>query len=153
LIILKKYLIILAHHKNIEIEDKDMGYRSEVVLAVSKEMTPHFLTVLARSQRVRELVSDADVFDKDYADGGMLMYWTGVKWYESYEDVAAIDKFVCDCESEALEGWNSTVDGEAGANAEWTHIRFVRIGEEFDDIQCKGEFSYDTINIQRSIEF
>ena len=38
----------MGNLKNLEIEKKDMGYRSEVVLAVSKEMVPHFLTVLAQ---------------------------------------------------------------------------------------------------------
>ena len=128
-----------------------MGYRSEVVLAVSKEMKPHFLAVLARHESVRRLVHDAEVFDKDYQEGGLLMAWGGVKWYDSYPEVAAIDKFVDDCESGCLEGWDNEASGDY-ANSEYEHFRFVRIGEESDDIIESGNFAMDSIYVSRSVE-
>jgi len=129
-----------------------MGYRSEVVLAISKEMKPHFLTVLAQHESARRLVHDAEVFDKDYQEGGLLMAWGGVKWYDSYPEVAAIDKFVDDCESECLEGWDNEASGDY-ANSEYEHFRFVRIGEENDDIKESGNFAMDSIYVSRSVEF
>ena len=138
----------MGNLKNSDIEEKDMGYRSEVVLAVSKPMVPHFLTVLAQHESVRQLVHDADQLEENY-DGGMLMYWSGIKWYESYPEIAAIEKFVSDCESECVEGWADT----SNPYTEYEHFRFVRIGEETDDIEEKGGFGDGEIHISRSVHF
>ena len=75
-----------------------MGYRSEVVLAISKEMIPHFMVTMAKEPLVRALVfEDSDRLDQDYdGDGGWLMNWTGIKWYDSFPEVAAIQAFVDD---------------------------------------------------------
>jgi len=126
-----------------------MGYRSEVVLAVSKPMVPHFLTVLAQHPEVRQLVHEADTFDKDYCAGGMLMHWDNIKWYDSYPEIAAIISFVADCESESVEGWADT----SNPYTEYEHFRFVRIGEETDDIEEKGGFGEGDIHISRSVTF
>ena len=127
-----------------------MGYRSEVVLAVSKPMVPHFLTVLARHESVRQLVHDCDTFDENYdGDGGMLMYWGGIKWYQSYPEINAIEKFVEDCESECVEGWTP----EEERDTEYDHFKFLRIGEETDDVEEKGGFAQGDIYVSRSVSF
>lgn len=126
-----------------------MGYRSEVVLAVSKPMVPHFLTVLARHPEVRQLVHDADTFDKDYEEGGMLMHWDGIKWYDSYPEIGAINKFIDDCESECVEGWVP----EDERDTEYDHFKFLRIGEETDDVEEKGDFAQGDIYVTRSVSF
>ena len=44
-----------------------MGYRSQVVLAISKELTPFFMMKLAQCKEAEELVfKHADTFDRDY---------------------------------------------------------------------------------------
>ena len=139
----------MGNLKNSDIEEKDMGYRSEVVLAVSKPMVPHFLTVLAQHESVRQLVHDADQFEENYIDGGMLMYWSGIKWYESYPEIAAIEKFVSDCESECVEGWAP----EEEHDTEYDHFRFVRIGEETNDVEEKGGFADCDICVTRAVNF
>ena len=126
-----------------------MGYRSEVVFAVSKPMVPHFLTVLAQHPDVRQLVHEADQFEKNYTDGGMLMYWSGIKWYESYPEIAAIKSFVADCESESVEGWAP----EEEHDTEYDHFRFVRIGEETNDVEEKGGFADCDICVTRAVNF
>ena len=129
-----------------------MGYRSEVVLAVSKKMVPHFLTVLAQHESVRRLVHDCDTFNEDYLEeGGMLMHWSHVKWYDSYPEVAAIEKFIDDCESEDVVGWTNEDSEEEGET--WNHYRFVRIGEEREDVDVRGHFAYDEIDLVRRVEF
>ena len=52
-----------------------MGYRSEVVLAISKKMVPHFMVTMAKEPTVRGLVfEDTDRFDQNYdGEGGWLM--------------------------------------------------------------------------------
>ena len=129
-----------------------MGYRSEVVLAVSKEMVPHFLTVLAQHESVRRLIHDCDTFNKDYLDdGAMLMHWDHIKWYETYPEIAAIEKFINDCEGEEVVGWDAEKDEEHGEA--WSHVRFVRVGEEREDVDVKGHFAYEEIELMRTIEF
>ena len=60
-----------------------MGYRSEVVLAVSKEVLPQFLVTLAKSPETRAMCyqhADRRVDDYD-GEGGVLFHWYGAKWY------------------------------------------------------------------------
>ena len=113
-----------------------MGYRSQVVLAISKHLTP-FLT-LAASQNAAApalVFKDADTFDRDYGgDKSWLIAWDGIKWYESYEDIQTLEKFVQEATSDE---YKFEVDGEIQASSE--HIKFVRVGEESDDIEMSGD--------------
>ena len=135
-----------------------MGYRSEVVLAISKEMVPHFMVTMAKEPTVRGLVfEDTDRFDQDYdGEGGWLMNWSCIKWYESYAPVAAIQAFVEDCDSECLETWDAEL-GEEDKNdpnkREYAHFRFLRLGEENEDVEEKGEFCYEDICFVRELNF
>jgi len=130
-----------------------MGYRSQVVLAVSKELKPYFLTALASSQNAASLVfKETDHFEEDgYNDGTMLMSWSGIKWYDSYEEINIIEKFISDCESDDLEGWEAEQNDEDGFA--YQNFRFVRLGEDYDDIVDKGEHLYGEIHISREIQF
>tara|TARA_R110000765_G_scaffold273049_1_gene371752 strand:+ start:788 stop:1207 length:420 start_codon:yes stop_codon:yes gene_type:complete len=139
----------MGNLKNLEIEERDMGYRSEVVLAVSKPMVPHFLTVLAQHESARTLIKDADQLEENYQEGGMLMHWSGIKWYESYPEIAAIESFVADCENERVEGWAP----EEEHDTEYDHFRFVRIGEETSDVEEKGGFADCDICVTRAVNF
>ena len=135
-----------------------MGYRSEVVLAISKKMVPHFMVTMAKEPTVRGLVfEDTDWFDQDYdGEGGWLMNWSEIKWYENYAPVAAIQAFVEDCDSECLETWDAEL-GEEGKNdpnkREYEHFRFVRLGEDNEDVEEKGEFCYADICFVRDLNF
>ena len=135
-----------------------MGYRSEVVLAISKKMIPHFMVTMAKEPEVRALVfEDTDRFDQDYdGEGGWLMNWSGIKWYDSYPEVAAIQAFVEDCDSECLETWDAEL-GEEDKNdpskREYNHFRFIRLGEENEDVEEKGEFCYADICFTRDVSF
>ena len=131
-----------------------MGYRSEVVLAVSKEMLPHFMVTLAKSEEVRSLVlKEHDTLNQDYdGEGGWLVYWSDIKWYnESYEPIGVIQSFVDDCDADTLESWPVEKEEELGRASD--HIRFLRIGEEWDDVENKGEYCWDSICLNRALEF
>ena len=124
-----------------------MGYRSQVVLAISKELMPHFLNVMAKCPAARELVfGDNDELDQDYQhDGHFFVRWDGVKWYDTYEEVAAIQKFVdaADCDDFEL----GDDDGSSSEN-----FRFVRIGEESSDVDCNG-YGFEHIYPHTSISW
>ena len=148
----------MGNLKNLEIEERDMGYRSEVVLAISKEMVPHFMVTMAKEPAVRGLVfEDTNTLNQDYdGEGGWLMNWSGIKWYESFPEVAAIQAFVEDCDSECLETWDAEL-GEEDKNdpnkREYAHFRFLRLGEENEDVEVKGEFCYEDICFVRDLSF
>jgi hypothetical protein len=115
-----------------------MGYRSEVVLAVNKEIMPEFLAHLATNDEAKRLVfSDHCHLDQDYeGDGHLLVSWTDIKWYDGYPDVNVIEKFTCEMD-EDME------------NCEM--FRFVRVGEVYEDIEQRG-YGFD-IHVNRSIDY
>jgi len=124
-----------------------MGYRSEVILAVGPEVMPQFMVTMAKSPEARKMCfAEADTMIKDYCDieGAFLFRWDHVKWYDSFEEVAAIQDFIQWCADEQIE-----VDGEQ-VNAD-EYYRFVRIGEEMDDNEVHG-WGFD-IHIERTATY
>ena len=124
-----------------------MGYRSEVILAVGPEVMPQFMVTMAKSPEARRMCfSDADTMIKDYCDikGAFLFRWDHIKWYDTFEEVEAIQDFIQWCEDEQIE-----VDGKQ-VNAD-EYYRFVRIGEEMDDNEVQG-WGFD-IHIERSATY
>jgi hypothetical protein len=111
-----------------------MGYRSEVILAVGPEVMPQFMVTMAKSPEARKLCfAEADTMIKDYCDieGAFLFRWDHIKWYDSFEEIEALQDFIEWCNSEDIE-----VDGKMQQAAEY--FRFVRIGEETDDNEVDG---------------
>ena len=117
-----------------------MGYRSQVVLAISKHLTPFFTLKVTQNKAAESLVfADADTFDRDYGgDKSWLLTWDSIKWYEGYEDIQALESFI---EEACGDEYEFEVDGEAQASSE--HIRFVRVGEEHEDIVFRGDGFWD----------
>ena len=115
-----------------------MGYRSEVVLAVNKEIMPEFLAHLATSDQAKSLVfSDHCHLDQDYCgEGHLLVNWTDIKWYEGYPDVDVIEQFTCEMDQDIASG---------------ELFRFVRVGEDYEDIEQRG-YGFD-IFVNRSIDY
>tara|TARA_Y100000310_G_C20583430_1_gene764151 strand:+ start:784 stop:1134 length:351 start_codon:yes stop_codon:yes gene_type:complete len=116
-----------------------MGYRSEVLLIVGPEVMPLFLTALAREPKARELCFvHRDQYQKDYEEvGSMLFNWSWLKWYDSFDDVKAIEDFMDNCDTEDLED----------------HYRFVRLGEDSGDIEERGQFAAYEACISRAIQW
>ena len=126
-----------------------MGYRSDVVLAVGKEAMPAFMTALSRCPTAASFVfKEHDDMIKDYqGDGNILVRWSGIKWYgDGYPEVDAVQAFVNDPEQfmpeEVLEGDSDIHDC----------YKFVRIGDETEDIEQHGGGFYD-IYVERSIAY
>ena len=123
-----------------------MGYRSEVALAVSKELMPHFLTVLAKEPGTRALIfKGCDHLDQNYnGEGTLLVVWHEIKWYDSYPEINAIQSFIESCEAEMVDDF----DGESSE-----HIRFVKLGEDCDDYVEKGTLHDWDISMSRSLMY
>jgi len=122
-----------------------MGYRSDVVLAVSKHLQPHFLAALAKQPEAMRLVfSENDQLEKDYNDeGSLLVVWDDIKWYaESDPVIGAIQQFVDGCDlGEPLEGVDDPDE----------HFRFLRLGEDPNDVQESGYLHSDRLYWTRKI--
>jgi len=133
-----------------------MGYRSEVVLYVGPEVMPQFMVTMAKSPQARALCfAENDQMIKDYQGekGSFLFKWGWLKWYDSYECIQALTDFMDWCDGEDIpvgvkdeEGKEKTAHGE-------TFYKFIRIGEEVDDNESRGDAMWGDICINRSIEF
>ena len=125
-----------------------MGYRSEVVLAISKQIMPHFLAVLAKEPETRPLIfKHHDHLDQNYNnEGTLLVTWEGIKWYDSYPEIQAINEFIQEAEADGIEGFELPENEWQG-----NHVRFVRLGEEYDDCDSRGELHYGDIHMERSL--
>ena len=112
-----------------------MGYRSEVVLAVTKEAAPCFMAMLAKNPDIKQMCESADEFEGDFDDeGGWLVHWTSIKWYEGYPEVDKVNEFI-----EAMSSDDLSEYGEGDPYARWSeHFIFVRVGEECDDVRQEG---------------
>jgi hypothetical protein len=118
-----------------------MGYRSQVVLAISKHLTPFLTLACSQNAEAQALVfKHADDFRRDYeGDKSWLIVWDGIKWYDSYEDIQTLCKFI----DEAVCDEYQFEDDEGNAQASSEHIRFVRVGEESGDIETLGDGFWD----------
>ena len=124
-----------------------MGYRSQVVLAISKQLRPAFMAALAPNKDATALVfNHHDTLDLDYGgDGSLLVVWNGIKWYSGTGDnvIDLIDKFIDDAGCDTWEFENDPEDLYGPESASSEHFRFVKVGEESDDIECRGEGFWD----------
>ena len=133
-----------------------MGYRSEVVLYVGPEVMPQFMVTMAKCQEARELCfGDADQMVKDYGDvkGSFLFKWGWLKWYDSFECVSAIEDFMNWCDGEDLPTGEKDAEGKEKTQYAAEFYKFIRIGEEMDDSEQRGDAFWGDICINRSIEF
>ena len=124
-----------------------MGYRSEVILAVGPEVMPQFMVTMAKSPEARQMCfGDHTEMIKDYAGekGAFLFRWDHVKWYDSFEEVRAIQDFIEWCANERIEVEGKEVEADE-------FYRFIRIGEEMDDNEVSG-WGFD-IHIERSATY
>jgi len=117
-----------------------MGYRSEVVLAISKHLTPFLTLAVTQNKSAETLVfRDAAHFDRDYGgDKSWLIRWDHIKWYDSYECIQTLEKFIQEATSDE---YSFEVDGQNQNSSE--HIRFVRVGEESGDVEMSGDGFWD----------
>ena len=131
-----------------------MGYRSEVVLAVSKKMMPHFLGHLSQCEDAayKFVFMEADKKIEDYdGDGTTMFLWEGIKWYDSFPEVKAITDFVSmstDYLSSICEDVEEFQRGNYGE-----HFRFVRMGENNEDVEEEGWLCCDDIGVRRELSF
>ena len=110
-----------------------MGYRSEVVLAIGKEAMPLFMHVLTKHPAVHELCYEHAERITDFCDEDEIVFrWAGVKWYQGHPDVNAI--------TDLMDRLDDTDVGDVYLG---DHYRFVRVGEDGDDVVIRGGGFFD----------
>tara|TARA_R110000824_G_scaffold18075_2_gene72315 strand:+ start:1128 stop:1499 length:372 start_codon:yes stop_codon:yes gene_type:complete len=110
-----------------------MGYRSEVAFAIHPDKVSDFLAVLSGCPKAYDLCRYDDGMKTDmFEKGDLFVAMNGIKWYEGYEGVDTIDKFIAD-----------TIDEENGPEM----VRFLRVGEDREDIVECGDYAWDDLNI------
>ena len=117
-----------------------MGYRSTAILAVSKEARPYLMHFLGQNAEAMKLSFGkyADRTENFQGEEGSVMFlFEGIKWYDSFPEIQAIEEFMAhmSCETDLKDSEDNQVDGEE-------LYRFVRIGEEYEDIEQRG-FAFD----------
>ena len=120
-----------------------MGYRSDVAIAIHKDLQGDFLTFLNTEKLMAEIFGDRSDFhlDKDYqAEGHWLFTCNGVKWYTTfseYEDIQMFEKF--------MDAMDEKFDHSA-------QYRFVRVGEQSDDVEERGDWCESEVYVSREIQ-
>jgi len=122
-----------------------MGYCSEVVLVVDKRVEGMLMHVFTSCPAAYELCQEHADTRSDREDA-ILFHWSGIKWYDSYAGVQAVEKFM----DKLDECNNIEIDGEEIDPCEM--YRFVRTGEQSEDIVCRGYgfeniYPYTSINV------
>ena len=120
-----------------------MGYRSDVAIAIHKDLQGDFLTFLKTEELMAQIFGDMSdfEFDKDYqCEGHWLFTCNSIKWYTTFnefEDIQMFEKFM-DAMEEDVEKREK--------------FRFLRIGEEIEDIEYRGDWYASDIYVRRSIQ-
>ncbi len=111
-----------------------MGYRSQVAFAIHPDKVDEFLAVLSGCQEAFDLCRHNDGIKTDmFEKGDLFVEMSDVKWYEGYKEVDTIDEFI----RKVIED-----------DDEPDKVRFLRVGEEHDDIQQCGDYAWDFLNIR-----
>jgi len=117
-----------------------MGYRSDVAIAIHKDLQGEFLTFLNTTELMAHIFGDMSdfEFDKDYqCDGHWLFTCSSVKWYTDYKDIGMFEKF--------FDAMDEDDDHQV-------KYRFIRIGEESEDVEHRGYWHDSEIYVSREIQ-
>ena len=120
-----------------------MGYRSDVAIAIHKDLQGEFLTFLNTEELMAQIFGDMSDFelDKDYqGEGHWLFTANSIKWYTTWDDYADIQMF-----EKFMDAMGEKFDHSA-------QYRFIRIGEENDDMEYRGEWWDSNIFVKREIQ-
>ena len=128
-----------------------MGYRSQVVLAISPEAAPAFLALCAKHPEVMELCQNADDFTSGYEQpGDYFMHWSSIKWYDAYPEIDALYAFVCALEEDDFTEYGEDSDPDG---MQWHEcFKYIRIGEDWEDYDQRG-YGFPDIMSYRSLSF
>jgi hypothetical protein len=114
-------------------------------------MMPHFLGHLSQCDEsaYKFVFMEADQKIEDYdGEGTTVFSWSGIKWHEDhFPEVKAINDFVT-MNTNYLSGISEDFDDKYDE-----HFRFVRLGEDNDDVEEEGYLCECEIGVRRELSF
>ena len=114
-----------------------MGYRSDVGFACDPIIKQVIETVGEWDSEFKSLLEHGEDLSCDDFGRWRFEY---VKWYEGYPDVQVIENVMIMCD-------NADINGLC-----YDSYGFVRIGEELEDVEMKGEPSSFDLYVNRSLD-
>ena len=111
-----------------------MGYRSEVVIKFSEEAAKVVRAARDMCPVLKGLLDDNEAHEANGdPDKVEVLYFSHIKWYENYEEIIAMEQLL-----------DQLYEEDFG---------FMRVGEDREDIETRGEpWEYD-IYLNRSISW
>ena len=111
-----------------------MGYYSDVALCLTKNGMDQLKSALIQAERnnpenfaaIKMLIA-GEPSKIDEGSGSVVFLWEGEKWYDEFAEVAFVEAFMNSLPSE--------------------DFLFIRLGEDHDDIETRGNFCGTPFNI------
>ena len=99
-----------------------MGYRSSVHLGINNSAVEEWLTHLATNPKAFEIANQHTEGGMIRTKDGLYLNWEYVKWYDGYPEVDQVEAFLSFLEDNDRED----------------EFSFIRLGEEFGDVENRG---------------
>mgnify|MGYP000550095937 CR=1 FL=1 len=104
-----------------------MGYYSDVALCLTKNGMGQLKSALVQAERnnpenfaaIKMLIA-GEPSKIDEGSGSVVFLWEGEKWYDEFDEIAFVGEFM--------------------NNLPHEDFLFIRLGEDYDDIETRGSF-------------
>ena len=104
-----------------------MGYYSDVALCLTKNGMDQLKTALAEAEKNNhgnfaaiKMLIGGEPNKIDEGSGSVVFLWEGEKWYDEFDEIAFVGEFM--------------------DNLPHEEFLFIRIGEDYDDIETHGSY-------------
>ena len=104
-----------------------MGYYSDVALCLTKNGMNQLKAALVQAERNNpdnfaaiKMLIGGEPSKIDEGSGSVVFLWEGEKWYDEFDEVAFVGKLM--------------------DNLPHKDFLFIRIGEDYDDIETRGNY-------------
>ena len=111
-----------------------MGYYSDVALCLTKNGMDQLKTALAEAEKNNpgnfaaiKMLIGGEPSKIDEGSGSVVFLWEGEKWYDEFDEIAFVGKLM--------------------DNLPHEDFLFIRLGEDYDDIETRGNFCGTPFNI------
>jgi len=124
-----------------------MGYRSDVTMIMYPKRKEDF--AMLKLFVAENLPDEFEAHESDSGFRYLHCYIDAVKWYDSYEEVNAYTK--------AFNEWEQVFadpnhDPTRSEHAPICHYEFMRVGEEYEDVQYECSYGSDhALNLSREV--
>ncbi len=104
-----------------------MGYYFDVALCLTKNGMDQLKTALAEAEKNNpgnfaaiKMLIGGEPSKIDEGSGSVVFLWEGEKWYDEFDEIAFVGEFM--------------------DNLPHEEFLFIRIGEDYDDIETRGSY-------------